>query len=61
LMIAKILILYTALTFGIFVILNISSIRSFNSFNLAMTIISSGGFLPTNNLSNILDTKTKEI
>ena len=58
---AKILILYTALTFVIFVILNISSIRSFNSFNLAMTIISSGGFLPTNNLSNILDTKTKEI
>ena len=57
----KILILYTALTFGIFVILNISSIRSFNSFNLAMTIISSGGFLPTNSLSNILDTKTKEI
>ena len=57
----KILILYTALTFGIFVILNISTIRSFNSFNLAMTIISSGGFLPTNNLSNILDTKTKEI
>ena len=57
----KILILYTALTFGIFVILNISSIRSFNSFNLAMTIISSGGFLPTNNLSNIFDTKTKEI
>ena len=57
----KILILYTALTFGIFVILNISSIRSFNSFNLSMTIISSGGFLPTNNLSNILDTKTKEI
>jgi len=58
---AKILILYTTLTFGIFIILNISSIRSFNSFNLAMTIISSGGFLPTNNLSNILDTKTKEI
>ena len=57
----KILILYIALTFGIFIILNISSIRSFNSFNLAMTIISSGGFLPTNNLSNILDTKTKEI
>ncbi len=57
----KILILYIALTFGIFVILNISTIRSFNSFNLAMTIISSGGFLPTNNLSNILDTKTKEI
>ena len=46
----KILILYTALTFGIFVMLNFSNIRSFNSFNLAMTIISSGGFLPKNNL-----------
>ena len=57
----KILILYSALTFGIFIILNISNIRSFNSFNLAMTVISSGGFLPTNNLSNIIDTKTKEI
>ena len=55
----KILILYIALTFGIFVILNISSIRSFNSFNLAMTVISSGGFLPTNNLSNIIRHKDK--
>ena len=26
----------------------------FNSLNLAMTVISSGGFLPSNNLSNIL-------
>ena len=57
----KILILYIALTFGIFIILNISSIRSFNSFNLAMTLISSGGFLPVNNLSSIVDTNTKEI
>ena len=46
----KILILYTFLTFVIFIILNIINIRSFNSFNLAMTLISSGGFLPTNNL-----------
>ena len=38
----------------IFVILNIFEIRMFNSLNLAMTIISSGGFLPSNNLSNIL-------
>ena len=49
----KILILYTFLTFVIFIILNIINIRSFNSFNLAMTLISSGGFLPTNNLENI--------
>ena len=57
----KILILYTLLTFFIFIILNFFNIRAFNSFNLALTIISSGGFLPTNNLDSILNTKTKEI
>jgi len=50
----KILLLYTGLTISIFIILNILGIRSFNSLNLAMTIISSGGFLPTNDLSLIL-------
>ena len=50
----KILLLYAGLTCIIFVILNIFGIRSFNSLNLAMTIISSGGFLPANELSLIL-------
>jgi trk system potassium uptake protein TrkH len=50
----KILLLYSGLTVSIFIILNILGIRSFNSLNLAMTIISSGGFLPVNNLSSIL-------
>ena len=50
----KIFLLYSALTLVIFVVLNLISIRSFNSLNLAFTIISSGGFLPTNELSNIL-------
>ena len=50
----KIFLLYSLLTLGIFIILNIFEIRMFNSLNLAMTIISSGGFLPSNNLSNIL-------
>ena len=58
---SKILILYTLLTFGIFVILNIFDFRFFDSFNLAMTLISSGGFLPVNNLSSIVNTNTKEI
>ena len=58
---AKILILYTSLTLGIFILLTMSNIRSFNSLNLAMTLISSGGFLPTNNLENIINNKTKEI
>jgi trk system potassium uptake protein TrkH len=50
----KIFFLYSLITLGIFVILNIFEIRMFNSLNLAMTVISSGGFLPSNNLSNIL-------
>ncbi len=50
----KILLLYSGLTVSIFIILNIFGIRSFNSLNLAMTIISSGGFLPVNELSSIL-------
>jgi len=50
----KILLLYSGLTITIFIILNILGIRSFNSLNLAMTIISSGGFLPVNELSLIL-------
>ena len=57
----KILIIYTSLTFFIFIVLKIIDLRTFDSFNLAMTLISSGGFLPVNNLSNIINTNLKEI
>ena len=50
----KIFLFYSIITFSIFIILSFFDIRLFNSLNLAMTIISSGGFLPSNNLSNIL-------
>ena len=50
----KIFLLYSSITLIIFIILNLFNIRAFNSLNLAMTIISSGGFLPTNDLSIIL-------
>ena len=50
----KIFLLYSGLTLVIFIILNLISIRSFDSLNLAFTIISSGGFLPVNDLSSIL-------
>jgi len=50
----KIFFLYSGLTLLIFIILNIFSIRSFDSLNLAFTLISSGGFLPVNDISNIL-------
>ena len=55
----KIFILYSGLTVVIFLILNIFDIRTFNSLNLAMTIISSGGFLPSNDLSSILINNTQ--
>ncbi len=50
----KIFLLYSSLTLVIFAILNLSSIRTFNSLNLAFTLISSGGFLPVNDLSSII-------
>ena len=50
----KIFLLYSFLTLVIFIILNIFSIRAFNSLNLAFTLISSGGFLPVNDISSII-------
>ena len=50
----KIFILYSSLTIFIFILLNLFSVRTFDSLNLALTLISSGGFLPVNDLSNII-------
>jgi len=50
----KIFLFYSLITLSIFIILSLFDIRLFNSLNLAMTIISSGGFLSSNSLSNIL-------
>jgi len=50
----KIFLLYSSITLIIFIILNLFSIRSFDSLNLAFSLVSSGGFLPTNDLSNII-------
>ena len=57
----KIFILYSVLTLILFIILNIIDIRTFDSLNLSMTIISSGGFIPVNSIESILNTKFKEI
>ncbi len=55
----KIFLLYSSLTLLIFIILNLFSIRSFDSLNLAFTLISSGGFLPVNDVSLILKNNTQ--
>ena len=57
----KILILYIGITLLLFILLKLINLRTFDSFNLAMTIISSGGFLPVNDISSIINTNTKEI
>ena len=50
----KIFSIYFAGTVLIFSLYMISEIRFFNGFNLAMTVISSGGFLSENSLSKII-------
>ena len=52
--VTKIFLLYSILTLLIFIILNLFSLRAFDSLNLAFSIISSGGFLPVNDLSSII-------
>ena len=50
----KVFFLYSFLTGVIFILFNLTGIRLFNSLNLAMTVSSAGGFLPTNSLSDII-------
>ena len=57
----RIFFLYSFLTFLIFILFSISGIRLFNGLNLAMTVVSSGGFLPTNSLGQIIRTNVQEI
>ena len=57
----KVLIIYIMFTFLVFLFLSISGIRLFESLNLSTTIVSSGGFIPSNNLTDILKTENQQI
>ena len=59
--ILKIFIYYSILSFIFLALLNISGIRLFNSLNLTMTLVSGGGFLPSNSLSEIISTNFQKI
>ena len=59
--ILKIFILYSILSFIILTLLNISGIRLFNSVNLTMSLVSAGGFLPLDNLNDIISTDIQKI
>ncbi len=57
----RIFFIYLALTFLIFVIFLLSGIRLFDGLNLSMTVVSSGGFLPTDSLDNIIKTNYQSV
>ena len=59
--ILNIFIYYSILSFVVFLLFNISGIRLFNSLNISMTLISGGGFLPTDSLGNIISTNLQKI
>ena len=59
--IVKIFLLYLVLTLVILTLLNMSGVRLFNSTNLTMTLVSSGGFLPDNDLNLIIDSKFQQL
>ena len=52
--ILKIFIIYSVLSIIILTLLSFSGLRLFNSLNMSMTLISSGGFLPTDSISKII-------
>ena len=57
----KIFIFYVVLSFSSLMILSFSGVRLFNSLNLSMSLISGGGFLPSDNLSDIIITNPQKI
>ena len=59
--ITKIIIIYSVLSFIIFILLNISGLRLFNSLNMSMTLLSGGGFLPTDDINKIISTNFQKI
>jgi len=52
----KILLIYFSSTIFVIFLYSLTDIRLLDSFNLAFTTVSSGGFIPTENLSNIIET-----
>ena len=60
-LLTKIFILYSLLSFIIFLLLNFSEVRMFNSLNLSMSLVSTGGFIPTNSLNKIIQTNSQKL
>ena len=59
--ILRILIIYLVLSILILTLLNYSGLRLFNSLNVSMTLVSGGGFLPTDSINKIIFTNFQKI
>ncbi len=57
----KIIILYASLTFIIFLLYKLINLRTFDAFNLSLTVISSGGFLSLNNFDSLFNTDLNKV
>ena len=57
----RIFIFYSVLSFIIFLLLNISEVRMFNSLNLSMSLVSAGGFMPSNSLDKIIQSNLQKL
>ncbi len=57
----KIIIIYSLLTLLIFIVLKLINLRTFDAFNFSLTIISSGGFLSTNNFDSLFQSDISKI
>tara|TARA_B100001093_G_scaffold374080_1_gene359084 strand:- start:149 stop:1561 length:1413 start_codon:yes stop_codon:yes gene_type:complete len=57
----KIFIIYLILSIIIMTLLSFSGLRLFNSLNMSMTLVSGGGFLPTDTIIKIISTKVQKI
>ena len=60
-LLSTIFIIYSVLSFIIFLLLNISDVRMFNSLNLSMSLISAGGFIPTDSLDKIIQSNPQKL
>ena len=56
----RIFFLYFFITLLVFFFFVFSEVRLFNALNLTMTLVSTGGFLPTNSLDSIIRTNLQE-
>ena len=57
----KIFIIYSTLSIIILTLFSFSGVRLYNSLNMSMTLVSGGGFLPTDNISEIISTNLQKI